>query len=310
MTLPLLPRRDPSGHKGSFGTVAVFGGCTSDGRLMVGAPALAALAALRAGAGLARLFMPRDALEAGLVICPSATGRALDTNPAGDLIAHLAAERFDDAADESHAIVVGPGLGTGPGAQALALRAAGCDRCPIILDADALNSLADVPELARDFRAAAVLTPHPGEYRRLAGSLGISLDPTDPATRPRAAEALAQRLGCIVVLKGAGTAVSNGQQTWTNSTGGHELATAGTGDTLAGLIAGLAAQHVRLGTPLGPSNAADRPALSLFDAARIAVAAHGRAGDLWRERAHASAGLLAAELADLFPAALEPLRER
>lgn len=303
MDLPLLPIRDPKGHKGTFGTVAVFGGCTAHGRLMVGAPALAALAALRAGAGLARLYMPRPALDAGLTVCPSATGRALDTDPSSDLIPHLAAERFDEAALDSHAIVVGPGLGTGPGARALALRAAASDACPIVLDADAINALAEVPDLGRDLRAAAVLTPHPGEYRRLASALGISLDPSDPTTRPRAAESLAQRLGCIVVLKGAATVVTNGQATWTNSTGGAELATAGTGDTLAGLIAGLAAQFFRPGPDRPPS-------LSLFDLARIAVAAHGLAGERWRARAGASAGLLAAELADLFPAVLEGMRAR
>src|SRR5262249_28551276 len=137
-----------------------------------------------------------------------------------------------------------PGLGSGEGVKAASLRAVQREEIPVVVDADAINALADVPELVRDFRAAAVLTPHPGEYRRLAGSLGIRIDPVKPETRSDAAASLAQRLGCVVVLKGHQTVVSDGQRTWVNDTGGPELATAGTGDVLSGVIAGLAAQFV------------------------------------------------------------------
>ena len=155
----------------------------------------------------------------------------------------------------------------------------------------------------RDFRAAAILTPHPGEYRRLAASLGISLDPVDPRTRPEAAAALGQRLGCIVVLKGSGTIVSDGQRTWQNDTGGSELATGGTGDVLAGIIAGIVAQFVAFGLHPRQPRPASRP-LDLFDAARLAVRAHGLAGDRWASRQGANAGLMATELADELPAVL------
>ena len=103
----------------------------------------------------------------------------------------------------------------------------------------------------------------------------------------------------MVVLKGAGTVVSDGHSTWVCDAGHACLATAGSGDVLAGLIAGLAAQHVRL-APM-PSD------LSLYDAARIAVLAHATAGELWAQE-NASAGLRARELADLLPSVLDPLR--
>jgi NAD(P)H-hydrate epimerase len=170
----------------------------------------------------------------------------------------------------------------------------------MVIDADALNALASVAEIHRDFRAPAVLTPHPGEYARLALAFGIDADlvhPVDAATRSRAAESLAQRLGCVVVLKGAGTVVSDGLNTWTNTTGNPALATAGTGDVLTGVIGGLIAQFGS--THGGP--------LSLYDCARLGVYAHGLAADRWRD-AHADASLLAEDLLRELPDAVASLR--
>lgn len=290
--LPPLPPRDPKGHKGTFGTVVVVGGCSGVGRRMIGAPALAALGALRAGAGLARVVAPAPVLDETLVICPSATGVPLPVDGDGELIPHEVSRVLDEQLHGCACLVVGPGLGPGAGTRTAALRAVQQEDAPVVVDADGLNALAEIPELWRDFHAAAVLTPHPGEYRRLAGSLKIDLDLVDPASRPAAAEALAQRLGCIVVLKGSGTVVSDGQRVWTNDTGGPELATGGTGDVLSGVIAGIAAQFVPRGK------------LSLFDAARLAVRAHGLAGERWARTHAATGGMLAAELAGELPAVL------
>lgn len=301
--LPPFPKRDPKGHKGTFGTVVVIGGCAVRERHMVGAPSLAARAAIRSGVGLAQLVMPAGVLDAGISLCPSATGIPLTVDEDGAVVPHEAAHTLDGLLHSCNALVVGPGLGAGEGPRVLALRAAQQEEAPVILDADALNALAEIPELARDFRAAAILTPHPGEYRRLAASLGISLDPVDPRTRPEAAAALGQRLGCIVVLKGSGTIVSDGQRTWQNDTGGSELATGGTGDVLAGIIAGIVAQFVAFGLHPRQPRPASRP-LDLFDAARLAVRAHGLAGDRWASRQGANAGLMATELADELPAVL------
>jgi hydroxyethylthiazole kinase-like uncharacterized protein yjeF len=297
MNRPTLPQRPAAGHKGTFGTVSVVGGSCADGARMIGAPALAGLGALRAGAGLVRLVMPNPILNAGIAMCPSATGIGLPVDGRGEVVAHEAAEVIDGVLMQSTCMAIGPGLGANAGAAAISLRAVQQQDIPVVIDADAINNLAAVPELHRDFNAAAVLTPHPGEFRRLAQALRMTHDPVDPASRPLAAEALAQRLGCVAVLKGAGTVVSDGIQTWVCDRGHPCLGTAGTGDVLAGLIAGLIAQH---GT--GPK------AMPLFDLARAAVYAHAAAGERWAQSREASAGLLAQELADELPAVLESLR--
>ncbi len=322
---PTLPARDPRGHKGTFGTVAVIGGCGHEDRHMIGAAALAATSALRAGAGLARLVMPAPVLDAGLTICASATGVPIPVDGTGRIVPHEAAAVLDAQARSCECLVVGPGLGVSDGVRAASLRAVQQEDVPVVVDADALNALAEITELARDFHAAAVLTPHPGEYRRLASGLGISLDRVDAPSRPAAAAALAQRLGCIVVLKGAGTVVSDGQRTWVNPSGTAALATAGTGDVLSGLLAGLVAQFVRPALAAALAGAGARaagdakrsasrsgtpPTLSLYDAARIGVLAHGLAAERWVKTRRADAGLLAMELADEIPAALGELRSR
>ena len=186
--LPSLPPRPPAGHKGTFGTVAVFGGsCAGDAR-MIGAPALSARAALRSGCGLARLAMPGPILNAGIILTPSATGTRIPTDETGQIIAHEAAAVIDQLIDHSTCLAIGPGLGGGEGPTAASLRAVQQEMVPVVVDADSLNCLSQVPELNRDFRANAILTPHPGEYKRLADSLRIKLDATDPKTRPAAAE--------------------------------------------------------------------------------------------------------------------------
>lgn len=298
MDRPTLPQRPAGGHKGTFGTVSVVGGSCAGGARMIGAPALSALGALRAGTGLAKLVMPLPILSAGIALCPSATGIALAVDGSGDIIPHEAAEVIDRVIAQSTCLVIGPGLGEGAGPAAASIRAVQQQDIPVVIDADAINNLASVPELHRDFHAAAVLTPHPGEFRRLAGALRITHDPVDPATRPRAAEALAQRLGCIAVLKGAGTVVSDGIQTWVCDRGHPCLGTAGTGDVLAGVVAGLIAQH----------GARHGERASLFELARAAVYAHAVAGERWAQSHGASGGLLAHELAEELPAVLESLR--
>jgi ADP-dependent NAD(P)H-hydrate dehydratase len=311
--LPKLPPRDPRGHKGTFGTVAVVGGCSAGDVRMIGAPALAALGALRVGAGRVRLVMPEPILAAGIVMASSATGLALPVDPAGDVPPHKASETIDTLVPSCECLVVGPGMGQSPGTTAAALRAIQQHDVPVVVDADAIVALAGVPELHRDFNAAAVLTPHPGEFRKLAAAFAVTEDPIDPRERPRAAERLAQRMGCVVVLKGPGSVVSDGHRTWVCPMGNAVLATAGTGDVLAGVIAGLTAQFVAKPEDARPWPMPARPRpvekpLDLFDAARLGVMAHALAGDHWRDRHSASAGMLAAELADELPAIIQSFR--
>jgi hydroxyethylthiazole kinase-like uncharacterized protein yjeF len=296
---PPLPPRDPRGHKGTFGTASVVGGCAVEPGVMLGAPTLAARAALRSGVGLVRLAMPASILAEGLTIETSATGVALPVDHELALTPHACAPLIDELTLGSGCVAVGPGMGSGEEVTQVVLRVLQQDDAPAVVDADALNALARTPEFVPDLRAPAVWTPHPGEFRRLADPLRINHDPTESGARPDAAEELAQRLGGVVVLKGAGTIVSDGQHTWVCEAGHACLATGGSGDVLTGLIAGLVAQHVQLAPIPG--------ALSLYDAARIAVLAHARAGELWAHE-NASAGLRARELADLLPGVLEPMR--
>lgn len=297
--LPTLPPRDPYGHKGTFGTVVVVGGHLGiDGeRTMLGAPALAATAALRSGAGLAVLAMHADLLAAGLTLCPAATGVALPARPDGRLDASGAAERLDAVINGASVMVLGPGLGVGTAEQQIVVRLLAQDQVPIVLDADGLNALAALPEGYRDIRASVIMTPHPGEFARLAESLGVRLDPLTPDRRVEAASELARRLGCIVVLKGAGTVVSDGLRAWVNASGNAALATGGSGDVLAGILGGVVAQFSR----------GSRPPLTLFDAARLAVHIHGRAADRWAGR-HGDAGLLPGDLAHEIPDVMAALR--
>lgn len=310
---PPLPARDPSGHKGTFGTVAIVGGCALTDARMFGAPAFAALGALRSGAGLAKLLVPEPILDSTVSLTPSATARGLPTNPDGSLVHHASAEVFDEASRDADAIVVGPGFGPAhTGAATLTLRALSQTEVPVVADADALNALAATPEFQADVRAPAILTPHPGEFARLASVLRLPFDASDPAQRVDAAESLALRLGAVVVLKGRHTVVSDGLRSWTCDRGHPCLGTAGTGDILAGLIGGLVAQFVAPGPRMiGPVALPKPPGkpLDLFDAARVGVLAHAIAGEAWAHEHEASAGLLASELAECLPGVLETLRE-
>jgi NAD(P)H-hydrate epimerase len=312
---PTLPRRDPEGHKGTFGTVTIVGGNAaglSGGaaqkrvtlmhhRVMIGAPALAANAALRTGAALAALLLPGPILPAALGIAPTAVGTALPVNHRGALIGSDGAALLDEMLAGTDCLAIGPGLGgidTGSdrvedGVASLVLRAVNQERVPVVVDADALNHLSRTPALTADLHASAVLTPHPGEYKRLAGSLGIEADPVHKATRPDAAAQLAQRLGCIVALKGPGTIVTDGQRFSVNATGNAALAVGGSGDVLTGMIAACISQF--------------RDSLDLFQATRLAVHLHGLAADRWAQR-HGEAGMLPTDLIDEIPAARAALR--
>ncbi|MGD1915432.1 MAG: NAD(P)H-hydrate dehydratase [Phycisphaerales bacterium] len=313
---PKLPKRDSTGHKGDFGRVAIVGGCALANSRMIGAPALAGLAATRSGAGLVQLVCPEGVLNEALGIAPQATGRGLPTDTSGALLVSDSVAILDTIIEETDVVVIGPGFGRGAGQSALSLRAMQQKLMPVVVDADALNELSDTPQLALDFHAPAVITPHPGEFSRLASALGMDADATSDTARPTAAEQLAQRLGCIVVLKGARTVVSDGLQTWVDDTADSALATGGTGDVLAGLIGGLIAQHARPIThELARSKLGERARhlpddghLTLFEVARCAVVAHAQAARLWREQNHASAGLTPMALADHLPEAITALR--
>lgn len=308
-TLPQLPPRPADGHKGTFGAVCILGGRADGQRVMIGGPAFTALGALRSGCGLAVLALPTPVMAAALVIAPSATGLALPVDEHGSLQPSDVAALLDRNMAQYQCLAIGPGLGSGIPQQQVVVRLIAQDQAPLVIDADALNALANLPDFHRDLRAAAVLTPHPGEFKRLAENLRIKADPVDPAKRAAAAQELAQRLGCVVVLKGHQTVISDGLETFENHTGNAALATAGTGDVLTGVIAGFIAQFFKPSLDGGSRQvtAQQRGGLSLLQCARLAVHVHGLAADRWAAR-HGHAGMLAMDLLNELPDVLGLLR--
>ncbi len=294
---PVLPPRDPQGHKGTFGSVLVVGGHAAN-PVMLGGPALAARAALRSGCGLCTLAMPAPLMAQALAVASSATGCALPVDAQGEIDPSEAAALLDPPLSRASAVVVGPGMGQGFAVQQVVLRLAAMVEVPLIVDADALNALAASVDFHRDLRAPSVLTPHPGEFARLAAALGLGLDPLDPEARQAAASGMARRLGCVVVLKGARTVVSDGHRDWTCEAVEPALATGGSGDALSGVIAGLAAQFARRG---------GSRSLELFEVTRLAVQLHADSAARWAAR-HGHAGMLAQEIADGIPDAMAAMR--
>ncbi len=283
ITAPPPPRRPEEGHKGTFGTVIVIGGSPT----MLGAPALTASAAFRSGAGLVKLAMSPALLPYAIGIEPSATGIALPDDP------DAAATAIDEADADGHAVLaVGPGMGLGDSAaRLLALLLAG--KRHMVIDADGLNLLAATGQprtRSASREPLAVLTPHPGEFRRLAKPLGIVEDPTDPDARPAGAAKLAEAHGAVVVLKGRHTIVTDGTRLYRNDTGNVALATAGSGDVLTGCIAALMAQG-----------------MMPFEAAVLGTHLHGAAADLWAAD-HGSSGMVARDLAARLPDAFKAYR--
>jgi NAD(P)H-hydrate epimerase len=247
---PTLPPRPTEGHKGTFGRVLVVGG--NDG--MIGAPTLAGTAALRMGAGLVQVAVPRSILYACLTITPELIGLGLGKAAGKDQLL--------EAAEKADAVVIGPGLGRTPEAEARLVRLVRLDR-PMVVDADGLNILSGMKKWPAWFKARAVLTPHPGEMARLGKLIGRTEVPTDDEGRVDVAAAAADAFGQVVVLKGDRTVVTDGRRVYLNHTGNSTLSKAGTGDILSGMLGALLGQG-----------------LDRFDAACLAVRLHGRAGEL------------------------------
>jgi len=273
---PVLPT---DAHKGTAGRVLLLAGS----RGMAGAAALAGNAALRGGAGLVRIATPDAALDTVAALAPCCTTAPLADDGACLVAEAAAAVRAMLA--EPNAVAMGPGLGRTDGVATVVCEVVGRAAVPLVLDADALNVLgAGAAMVFKTSRAPVVLTPHPGEGARL---LGLSLAAVQ-ADREAAAVRLAAlgAAGTVAVLKGAGSVVTDGVRLYVNTTGNPGMATGGTGDVLTGLMVAL------LAGGMGP-----------FDAAVLAVWAHGRAGDLAAERLGVR-GLTALDVLACVPEAL------
>jgi ADP-dependent NAD(P)H-hydrate dehydratase len=282
--VPRLPRRARDAHKGSFGRVLVVGGS----RGMIGAPALAANAALRGGAGLVTIATPERIQLAVAGLCPCATSLPLTCAAEGQPAPQAVGE-MHSAAATADVLAVGPGLSVGAGQGALVRWALEQDK-PLVLDADGLNNLTRIDDWPHLRKCPMVLTPHPGEFSRLTGQTigAVQVD------RCAVAAALAGEWadGCseaplVCVLKGAGTVVTDGRRVFVNPTGNPGMATGGSGDVLTGLIAAL------IGQGLQP-----------FEASCLGAYVHGLAGDAAAGKL-GEVSLIATDLLDALPAAMQ-----
>ena len=256
-SLVRLPARPAKAHKGQFGRVLVVGGSLG----MVGAPALAAQAALRGGAGLATIATPAPIQQTVAGLCPCATSIPLAASD-DDVLAATAVDQFTQACESAKALAVGPGLGVGADRDAL-ITAAISQSVPLVLDAHGLNVLARLDGWRERIACPLVVTPHPGEFARLTGTaVGASAEEREGAAVAFARSATGDQ-PFVVLLKGAGTVVTDGVRVYINTTGNPGMATGGAGDVLTGLIAAFVAQGI-----------------GVFDAACLGAHVHGRAGDL------------------------------
>lgn len=252
-----LAPRHANSHKGEYGHVLCVGGEVGMG----GAVRLCAEAALRVGAGLASVATRTEGVSALVAARPEAMTHAVEN-----------VDAFLPLIEKADVLAVGPGLGQNDWGQTLYDCAIESGKA-LILDADALNLLAEHPQPLPQ----AILTPHPGEAARLLGVSNQSIQ----AHRFDAMDALVKKYQCVVVLKGAGTLVgAPGQTTRVIDAGNPGMATGGMGDVLTGVIAALYAQN-----------------LSLFDAASLGALLHGAAGDA-AAKVGGERGLLPS---DLFP---------
>lgn len=249
----LLPMRDRYAHKGDFGKILLVAGSVG----FTGAAALAARGALRTGAGLITVATPKTVwpiiaakLDEPMVVPePDAEGK-LCLAAREDLLERLA---------KSDACLIGPGLGRSEELTELILDLLKQAQCPVVLDADGINAVAAHKDRLREAACPLILTPHDGEFARLCpGTLPVH----DEQARAQRAMQLAKELGCVVLLKGHRTLITDGRTVYRNETGNPGMATGGSGDVLAGILVSF------LGQGLAP-----------LEAAAAAAWLHGAAGD-------------------------------
>jgi hydroxyethylthiazole kinase-like uncharacterized protein yjeF len=235
--------RATASNKGNFGHVLVVGGSFGSGGGKAGAPAMVGLGALRAGAGLVTVAVPAPALGPVASFVPEMMTWPLAATAEGHIAAkNLGPEAVAALTGGKTILAIGPGLGQAPETIKFTTGLLSANRMPAVIDADGLNILAIKPVLLAKLARGRtlVLTPHPGEMARLAG---ISIAEVQ-ANRLECARSFAQRVGVILVLKGARTLVAHPDgSVAVNTSGNPGMAKGGSGDLLTGLIAGILAQH-------------------------------------------------------------------
>jgi len=247
--LSRLPDRDCNAHKGSFGKILLL--CGSRG--YTGAAYLSAMGALRSGAGLVFLGVPESIYAIEAVKLNEAIVFPLPDE--GGMLCEAAITEILNRLPKMDAVLIGCGLGQSVGTLAVVKAVLENAVCPVVVDADGINVLSGHKDILRGRKASTILTPHDGEFARLGGTIGEE--------RMASAAALAEDLGCIVLLKGHRTCITDGHTGYINTTGNPGMAVGGSGDLLAGIIASL------LGQGIAP-----------LEAAACGAWLHGAAGDL------------------------------
>lgn len=278
-----LPSRSPHGHKGSFGDTLFIAGAAG----YFGAPGLAAMASLRAGAGYARLACPQSITPTLAVFAPEVVFVPQPETDAGSL-AQRNAESLIDLANQVDFVVIGPGLSLHPETQDLVRTIASRARGPMLIDGDGLSAIAGHPDLVRSRSGDTVLTPHPGEMACILGTATrqVTADPIASAVRA------ASLFNAHVVLKGSHCLIASPDgKVSINTSGNDGMGTAGSGDVLTGTIA---AMH-----GLG---------LSFASAVRTGVFLHGLAGDRARDDLGAD-GMTSRDILSHLPGAIRDYRQ-
>lgn len=290
-----IPPREPFGaHKGTFGQVLCVGGSYG----MSGAISLSGKAALVVGAGLVRNAVPHSILDTIAALIPEVMNVPLKEDRSGRISLDAFAEIIP-LAQQATVVALGPGLNRSLGLTALVAKLYRAIGKPMVVDADALNALAEKENSSPLFETPAaprILTPHPGEFKRLLGP-GAKLELEDSSNeslerRSDLARCFAKQTKSIVVLKGHRTLITDGESVAINETGNPGMGTGGSGDVLTGMIAGLLAQR-----------------FSSFHAAVLGVHLHGKAGDFAAEKL-GEESVVAGAIIEHIPQALQWFKNR
>ena len=277
-----LPDRPDGANKGTFGQVCVVAGSLG----YTGAPFLTATAAARTGAGYVRLLAAETIYPILAIKCAEVVVTQVPEVGPG-ILGHAAIDTLLRHCESADACVIGPGLGREYSTRRLVADLVAQVKCPAVVDADALNALSEQRKLLGRLKTRLIFTPHPMEMSRLTG---LKVDEIQ-ADREGVAARFAREWGQVVVLKGSHTVIANTDgQVRVNPHSNPALASAGTGDVLAGIIGGLLAQG-----------------LDLFEAAVTGVFLHGATGDEAAARM-GDAGVLASDLLPLIPITIRDLK--
>lgn len=271
--LNILPDRKSDAHKGDFGKILLL--CGSRG--YTGAAYLAAMGALRSGAGLVFLGVPESIYEIEAVKLNEAIVFPLSDE--GGKLSETAIPEILERLPKMDAVLLGPGLGQSKGVFEVVKTVLTKAECPVVLDADGINVIASHKDILRGRTNPTILTPHAGEFARLGGSVSRN--------RQAAAEERAASFGCIMLLKGSGTVITDGRNTYINPTGNPGMAVGGSGDVLSGIIVSLLGQGIE---PL--------------EAAACGAWLHGAAGDLCADEM-GQYGMLPTDMVNILPRLLK-----